>query len=78
MLIYMSTTRSRRRRPAPADELDHVFAVVARYFAVLSEPMRLKILHTICQDERSVSAVEVVEAEADQDDGCGGQHHAHR
>jgi len=39
------------------DELDHVFAVVARHFAMLSEPMRLKILHTICQDERSVSAI---------------------
>ena len=31
--------------------------VVARYFGVLSEPTRLKILHTICQDERSVSAI---------------------
>jgi DNA-binding transcriptional ArsR family regulator len=37
--------------------LDPVFAVVARYFGVLSEPTRLKILHTICQDERSVSAI---------------------
>jgi DNA-binding transcriptional ArsR family regulator len=57
MLIYVSTTRHARSRTAPADELDHVFAVVARYFAVLSEPTRLKILHTICQDERSVSAI---------------------
>jgi DNA-binding transcriptional ArsR family regulator len=39
------------------DELDQVFAVVARHFGILSEPMRLKILHTICQDERSVSAI---------------------
>jgi DNA-binding transcriptional ArsR family regulator len=39
------------------DELDRVFAVVARYFGVLSEPTRLKILHTICQDERSVSVI---------------------
>ena len=37
--------------------LDQVFAVVARYFGMLSEPTRLKILHTICQDERSVSAI---------------------
>jgi DNA-binding transcriptional ArsR family regulator len=43
--------------PDTGDELDHVFAVVARYFGVLSEPTRLKILHTICQDERSVSAI---------------------
>lgn len=41
----------------PGDELDHVFAVVARYFGVLSEPTRLKILHAICQSERSVSAI---------------------
>ena len=50
-----------RRTPARAaeggDELDHVFAVVARYFGVLSEPTRLKILHAICQSERSVSAI---------------------
>jgi DNA-binding transcriptional ArsR family regulator len=52
----------KKRKPAAppanvADELDHVFAVVARYFGVLSEPTRLKILHSICQDERSVSAI---------------------
>jgi DNA-binding transcriptional ArsR family regulator len=51
-----------RRKPArpgsdAANELDRVFAVVARYFGVLSEPTRLKILHAICQDERSVSAI---------------------
>ena len=34
-----------------------MFAAVARYFGVLSEPTRLKILHTICQDERSVGAI---------------------
>jgi DNA-binding transcriptional ArsR family regulator len=37
--------------------LDPVFAVVARYFGVLSEPTRLKILHAICHEERSVSAI---------------------
>jgi len=41
----------------PTDDLDRVFAAVARYFSVLSEPTRLRILHTICQDERSVSAI---------------------
>jgi len=46
------------RAPSAANsELDLVFAVVARYFGLLSEPTRLKILHTICQDERSVSAI---------------------
>ena len=52
------TTTRRKAAPAPdGDELDHVFAVVARYFGVLSEPTRLKILHTICNDERSVSEI---------------------
>jgi len=45
------------RVPARTDELDEVFAVVARYFGMLSEPTRLKILHAICQAERSVSAI---------------------
>lgn len=40
-----------------ADGLDPVLAVVARYFGVLAEPTRLKILHAICEDERSVSAI---------------------
>jgi DNA-binding transcriptional ArsR family regulator len=39
------------------DELDEVFAVVADYFSILSEPSRLKILHTICQEEKTVSEV---------------------
>ena len=45
---------------APAalgDELDEVFAAVARYFGLLSEPTRLKILHTICREERSVTMI---------------------
>lgn len=39
------------------EELNHVFQSVARYFSVLSEPTRLKILHTICNEEQSVSAI---------------------
>ena len=50
-----------KRRQATAaraiDELDEVFAAVAKYFGLLSEPTRLKILHTICNDERSVSEI---------------------
>ncbi len=34
-----------------------MFALVARHFAVLAEPTRLKILHTICHEARSVSAI---------------------
>jgi DNA-binding transcriptional ArsR family regulator len=41
-------------------ELDSVFQSVARYFGVLSEPTRLKILHAICNAERSVG--EIVDA----------------
>ncbi len=40
-----------------SSDFQEVFAVVAKYFSLLSEPVRLKILHTICSDERSVSAI---------------------
>ena len=38
---------------------DHspVFEAVARYFSVLGEPTRLRILHSICQDEKCVSDI---------------------
>ena len=56
-----TTTAHRRATVVPAaagpERLDHVFAVVARHFAVLSDPTRLKILHAICQQERSVTAI---------------------
>ncbi len=42
---------------ADLDELDAVFAIVARHFSLLSEPTRLKILHAICSDELSVSQI---------------------
>jgi DNA-binding transcriptional ArsR family regulator len=49
---------SRPSRPAPdADELDQVFDAVARYFGLLSERTRLKILHAICNAEQSVGAI---------------------
>ncbi|MEO5701625.1 MAG: metalloregulator ArsR/SmtB family transcription factor [Casimicrobiaceae bacterium] len=38
-------------------ELDLVFAAVARYFGLLAEPTRLKILHAICQSEQSVTSI---------------------
>lgn len=40
-----------------AGEVSEVFDAVARYFSLLAEPTRLKILHAICHDERSVSAI---------------------
>src|SRR5215472_4127584 len=52
--------KRRAATPRAIDELDEVFAAVAKYFGLLSEPTRLKILHTICNDEHSVS--EIVDA----------------
>ena len=34
-----------------------MFAAVARYFGLLSEPTRIKIPHAICQAERSVGEI---------------------
>lgn len=42
------------------NEIDEIFGEVAEYFSVMSEPTRLKIIHAICQSERTVS--EIVEA----------------
>lgn len=39
------------------EELDPVFNRVAAYFGLLSEPMRLKIMHTICLAEKSVTEI---------------------
>ena len=44
-------------RAAEMSELDDVFEVVAAYFAMLSEPTRVKIIHAICQKEKSVSEI---------------------
>ena len=52
---------SRKRSPAApsaaGDELAPVFDAVAAYFALLAEPTRLAILHAICNDEKTVSAI---------------------
>ena len=39
------------------DEVGEVFESVARYFSLLSEPTRLRIMHTICQAEKSVNHI---------------------
>ena len=39
------------------DELNQVFEKVSGYFSLLSEPTRLKILHVLCDSEKSVSEV---------------------
>jgi len=38
-------------------EVDEIFEEVADYFSVMSEPARLKIIHAICQSERTVSEI---------------------
>jgi DNA-binding HxlR family transcriptional regulator len=38
-------------------ELEPVFDKVARYFSLLSDSSRLKVIHAICNQERSVSDV---------------------
>ena len=39
------------------DELDPVFSRVASYFGLLSEPIRLRIVHAICLEEKSVNEI---------------------
>ena len=39
------------------DDLDRVFEQVSRYFSLLAEPTRLKILHALCDGEKPVGAV---------------------
>jgi DNA-binding transcriptional ArsR family regulator len=39
------------------DELEPVFEAVSRYFTLLAEPMRVRILHAICQQEKTVSEI---------------------
>ncbi len=39
------------------DSLSQVFEAVSNYFALLSEPTRLRILHSICREEKSVSQI---------------------
>ena len=39
------------------DQMNDVFESVARYFALLAEPTRLRIMHSICQQEKSVNEI---------------------
>lgn len=38
-------------------DADPVFEEVSRYFSLLAEPMRIRILHVICNEEKSVSQI---------------------
>lgn len=39
------------------DPMHEVFEAVARYFSVLGEPTRLRILHALCQEEKCVNEI---------------------
>ncbi len=39
------------------DDLERVFEEVSSYFSIMAEPTRLKILHAICQEEKSVNVI---------------------
>lgn len=39
------------------DKLEHAFDLVASYFGILSEPTRLRIMHAICETEKTVSQI---------------------
>jgi DNA-binding transcriptional ArsR family regulator len=39
------------------DGMHEVFESVARYFSVLGEPTRLRILHALCQEEKCVNEI---------------------
>ena len=39
------------------DKLNHAFDAVAAYFSVLSEPTRLRIMHALCEQEKTVSQI---------------------
>ncbi|WP_338415457.1 metalloregulator ArsR/SmtB family transcription factor [uncultured Sphaerotilus sp.] len=45
--------------PEASSETDFapVYAAVARYFALLADPTRLRIVHALCQEERSVNEI---------------------
>jgi DNA-binding transcriptional ArsR family regulator len=38
-------------------KLTHAFDIVAAYFGILSEPIRLQIMHATCDEEKSVSKI---------------------
>ena len=40
-----------------AGDLEDVFEAASTYFAMLAEPMRLRILHAICDRERTVNDI---------------------
>jgi DNA-binding transcriptional ArsR family regulator len=42
---------------ADQEDLQRLYALVSQYFGLFSEPVRLQILHALCDSERTVSDV---------------------
>ena len=59
-IVVLLITITARSKVLSMEELDPVFNRVAAYFRVLSEPMRLRIMHAVCHGEKTVS--QIVEA----------------
>lgn len=47
----------RSERTEAPDDMNPVFDAVARYFSLMSDPTRLRILHAVCNGERSVGEI---------------------
>lgn len=43
--------------PTEDPELEKLYQTVSGYFALLAEPIRLKILNALCEEERSVNDI---------------------
>lgn len=50
-------SRQQRDGDKTLEDMHEVFESAARYFGVLAEPARLKILHAICGEEKSVNTI---------------------
>ncbi|HVO90879.1 MAG TPA: metalloregulator ArsR/SmtB family transcription factor [Casimicrobiaceae bacterium] len=56
-VLRKSEGNAKARAGRTPDDREQVYAVVARYFGLLSEATRLKIMHAVCRQERSVSQI---------------------
>lgn len=57
MNIKSKSTTKKMRLNIPPKAMERVFAGVAEFFSVLSEPTRLRIMYAVCSGEKSVSEV---------------------
>jgi len=57
MVLDLTQVNNEHISEIDVEELDKVFESVAEYFSLLSEPSRLKIMHCLCNGERSVNEV---------------------